>query len=299
MKKLLCLLLVLSGIKTTYAQQDTVWRKGGLLSISFSQVSLTNWASGGENSIAGNAIVNYFANYKSGKNVWDNNIDLAYGTMMQGKKNDLLKSDDKIDISSKYGREAFKHWYYSTLFNFRSQFAPGYSNGNDSIAISKFLAPGYVLLSLGLDFKPDDYFSLFLSPATVRFTIVNDDFLSSVEAFGVDSGKKVETEVGAYLKATFKKDISASTNLQTSVDLFSNYLENPQNIDVNWQMLLSIKISKVFSASLSAQLLYDDDTQLIFYKSDGETVDHIGPGTQFKEVFGLGFAYKFSSVTVR
>lgn len=299
MKKIFFTLFILTATLVANAQQDTVWRRGGLFSLNFSQVSLTNWAAGGQNSIAGNAIINYFANYKKGKNVWDNNLDLGYGLIMQGKKGDILKSDDKIDLSSKYGREAAKHWYYSLLLNFRSQFAAGYNYPNDSIAISKFFAPAYVLLALGMDYKPNDNFSLFLSPATARFIFVNDKFLSDAGAFGVDSGKTLRTEVGAYLKATYKKDLNANVNLQTSIDLFSNYLDKPQNIDVNWQVLLSLKVSKYLSASLSTQLIYDDNTTLAFYKSDGVTIDHVGPGTQFKEVIGIGFAYKFVGYGIR
>ena len=127
-KQLLSLALIIIAASAS-AQQDTVWRRGGLIAINFTQVSLTNWAAGGQNSISGNGIINYFANYKRGKNVWDNNLDLGYGMLIQGNDK-ARKSDDKIDFSSKYGREAFSHWYYSALFNFRSQFTPGYNYPN-------------------------------------------------------------------------------------------------------------------------------------------------------------------------
>lgn len=299
MKKTILILLILVSVNSVNAQKDTVWRKGGLVALNFSQVSLTNWAAGGQNSIAGNSIVNYFANYKKGKNTWDNNLDLGYGLVLQGKHGNLIKSDDRIDLSSKYGRQASHHWYYSALLNFRSQFTAGYNYPNDSVVISKFLSPGYVLLSPGMDYKPNDHFSLFLSPATLRFIIVTDKLLSAGGAFGVDSGKTIKTEAGAFLRATFKKNLTPALNLQTSLDLFSNYLHNPQNIDINWQTLFLLKVSKYISASLSLQVMYDDDTKITFYKDDGITVDHIGPGTQFKEAIGIGFAYKFSGVTVK
>lgn len=299
MKKAICILLIGLHVHAAHAQKDTVWRKGGLLAINFSQVSLTNWAAGGQNSITGNAIVNYFANYKRGKKTWDNNIDLGYGLALLGKHSSLIKSDDRIDLSSKYGRQASKHWYYSALLNFRSQFTNGYNYPNDSAVISKFLSPAYVLLALGMDFKPNDHFSLFLSPATLRFVIVTDKLLSAGGAFGVDPGETIKTEAGAFLRASFKKDLSSTLNLQTTLDLFSNYLQNPQNIDINWQTLFLLKVSKYISASLSLQLLYDDDTKITFYKDDGVTVDHVGAGTQFKEAIGIGFAYKFSRFGVR
>jgi hypothetical protein len=302
MKKAIVILIVLVASVNLFAQEaakDTVWRCGGLFSVNLTQVSLTNWAAGGQNSISGNSLLSLFANYKRGKIAWDNSIDLAYGLVRQGKEGDVVKTDDKIDLSSKYGIKAFDHWYYSALLNFKSQFAPGYNYPNDSIAISKFLAPGYLLFALGMDYKPTDYFSLFISPATGRFVIVNDKLLSDAGAFGVDSGKTVKTEVGAYLKAAFNKDLSPTINLKTSLDFFSNYLDNPQNIDINFQLLLSLKVSKFISASLSAQVLYDDNTKIAVYKSDEITIDHFGPRTQFKEVIGVGFAYKFSSVKVK
>jgi hypothetical protein len=298
MKGLYLFLTILFLTASAFAQQDTVWRRGGLVSINLSQVSLTNWSAGGENSVAGNGIVNIFANYKRGKIAWDNNLDLAYGLIVQGKNDDVTKSDDKIDFTSKYGIQASKNWYYTALLNFRSQFSPGYNYPNDSLVISNFLAPAYITLGLGMDYKPSKHFSLFLSPASARWVIVNDEFLRSVGAFGVDTGETVEFEFGALVKATVNVDLTKTTNLMTTLDLFSNYLEDPQNIDVNWQMLLSIKINEFFSASLSAQVIYDDNTTILFYNND-DSFNHAGKGTQFKEVLGIGLAYRLNGFTVK
>ncbi len=297
MKKLFFTLSFIVISIAALAQQDTTWRRGGLLGLNFTQVSLTNWGAGGENSIAGNAIVNYFAHYKKAKNIWDTDLDLGYGILMQGK-NDVRKSDDKIYFTTKIGHEAVKHWYYTLLLDFKSQFAPGYNYPNDSVKISNFAAPAYISLGIGMDYKPSDHFSLFLSPATARWTIVNDVPLSNAGAFGVDSGKMVKTEVGALLKAKLNVDITKNVNLQSTLDLFSNYLDKPENVDVNWQLFISAKVGKFLSVSLITQLIYDDNTTLTFYKSDGQTVDHTGPGVQFKEVLGIGLAYSFSGVTV-
>jgi len=278
-------------------QRDTVWRRGGLISINLSQVSLTNWSAGGENSVSGLGIMNVYANYKRGKKAWDNNLDLAYGLTKQGR-DDFQKNDDKIDFTSKYGLQASKYWYYTALLNFRSQFSAGYNYPNDSLVISNFLAPAYITLALGMDYKPSDHFSLFVSPASARWVIVNDDLLSSVGAFGVDTGETVEFEFGALLKASLNVNLTSNTTLTSTLDLFSNYLEDPQNVDVNWQMLLAVKINEYFSASLSAQLIYDDNTTILFYNDD-DSFNHAGKGTQFKEVLGIGFAYKISGVTVK
>ena len=166
---------------------DTVkfWTIGGVISVNGQQVSLTNWAAGGNNSISIGGLANVFARYRKGKISWDNNLEIGYGVIKQGNNKKWWKNDDKIQITSKIGREAAKHWYYSALADFRTQFVDGYNYPNDSVYISRFMAPGYGLLSLGMDYKPNDHFSAFISPATVKFTFVNDDKLASTGAFGV------------------------------------------------------------------------------------------------------------------
>ena len=276
------------------AQADTLsaWKKGAVLNLSLSQTSLTNWQGGGQNSIAANALFSGFANYKKGKNSFDNSIDIGYGMLQQGKAG-LIKSDDKIDINTKYGRSAFKHFYYACLLNGKSQIAPGYNYPNDSIVISRFFAPAYVLASIGIDYKPASYLTAYLSPITLKTTIVNDPKLNQVRAFGVDSGKVFRNEVGAYFRAQFEKDIMSNIRLKTKIELFSNYKESPQNIDVNWEALLSMKVNKFISATLSTTLIYDDNIKISVDKNNDGIVDAIGPRTQFKEIFGIGLSYKF------
>ncbi len=299
---------ILISISSIAQTPDTMkyWKKGGLISLNFSQASFTNWAAGGENALSGVALFNAFSNYKKDKNSWDNSIDLAYGLLQSGTSA-VRKNEDKIDLSSKYGRYAFyNHWYYSALLNFKSQFADGYNFPNDSVVISRFMAPGYLLGAIGLDYKPNDYFSLFISPVTSKTTFVNDQRLADAGAFGVDEaeydingikikdGKLVRTEVGGYLRMTYKKDIVKNVNFGTKLELFSNYFENPGNIDVNWEILIGMKINKYLSASISTQMIYDHDIPVPFErKVNGTNQPGAGPRLQFKEVLSIGFSYKF------
>src|SRR5688500_10621521 len=111
---------------------------------------------------------------------------MAYG-MVKLNDQDAQKSDDKIELNSKYGYDAYKNiWSYTLLLNAKTKFAPGYNYPNDSVKISDFAAPAYVLLALGMDYKPVDYFSVFISPLTAKFTIVTDQDLADAGAFGVD-----------------------------------------------------------------------------------------------------------------
>jgi len=279
---------------------DTVkhWNYKGNGALSLSQVSLTNWAAGGENTFATNAMVNLIANYQKDKLSWNNYLGLAYGFLnQQSIKN--KKTDDKIDLSSKLGYSASKYWNYSLLAGFKSQFADGFNYPDDSTIISRFMAPGYFQLALGMDYKPTDYFSLFLSPVGTRLTIVNDEKLADMGAFGVDPatynnenvlishGKKTRWEFGASLKAGFLREIAKNVSLGSKLELLSNYLKNPQNIVVNWEVLLTLKVNSFLSTTIATQLIYDDNIDIL--DKSGKT----GPRTQFKELIGVGLGYKF------
>jgi hypothetical protein len=297
MKKLTYFIATLLFVINNYAQTpDTTkyWKKGGVGSLNFNQISLSNWAAGGQNSISAGAFLNLTANYKKEKTSWDNTLDLAYGMTKIGKE-PLHKSDDKIDLNSKYGHLAFKKWYYSALINFKSQFTDGYNYPNDSAIVSRFLAPAYILLSIGMDYKPNDNFSFYFSPATGKITIVNDQKLAEAGAYGVDSGKTHREEFGAYISLAFKKDIMQNVTFGTKLDLFSNYSHNPQNVDVNWDAMIALKVNKYITANITTTLIYDDDINIpIVKKINGiDTQVGAGPRTQFKEVFGLGLSYKF------
>jgi hypothetical protein len=173
--------------------------------------------------------------------------------------------------------------------------------------ISNFLAPGYVTISTGMDYKPKDDFSFFMSPVTGKITVVNDQTLADAGAYGVDKalfdtagvktelGKKIRYEFGALVSAKFKQVIAKNITLSTKLDLFSNYFQNPENIDVNWDLLLNMKVNKFISASISTTLIYDNDIPVAIYNSVNsvKTQTGSGPRTQFREVFALGFSYKF------
>jgi hypothetical protein len=272
---------------------DTIprtWKIGGLFNVNFNQAALSNWSAGGDNSAI--SLSSYFgahAFYKKGKIAWDNTLDLAYGftsTSSLGTR----KTDDRIDLLSIYGYDVGKNWYLSGLFNFRTQFAKGYAYPTDSTKVltSNIFAPAYVLLSLGMNYKPNSDFSFFISPATARWVIVENDSLASVEAFGVDSGKNSRFEFGAYTTISYNKKISASATYQGRLDLFSNYLRNPQDISVYMTNVLAVKVSKIISMSVTLNLIYDNDIKTV--NSEGASG---GAKPQIQELLGIGLAYKF------
>lgn len=272
---------------------DTVklWNYNGQINFAFSQVSLTNWAAGGDNSFSGNGLIRLEAVYAKDKSAWDSYILAGYGVTKIGGDG-LVKNDDKLEILSKYGYKASKNWKYSVVINGRTQFSPGYKDNREKITrISDFMAPGYLTASLGMDYKPKKAFALFLSPVTAKFTFVEDDSLSSAGAYGVDPGKRFRSELGGFIKMIYNKEnIVPSVNVNTTVDLFTNYLDHPERIDVNWDLLIAMKVNKFLSVTINTQLIYDYDIKFV------EIVNNLPvekAKVQFKEVFGVGFSASF------
>jgi hypothetical protein len=274
---------------------DTIpqtWKTGGLYNLNFNQAALSNWAAGGDkSSLSLSTLLSLYAFYKEGRRSWDNTLDLAYG-LVQSTSLGTRKADDRIDLVSKYGYDVGKKWYVSALLNFRSQFAKGYAYEGDTARrlTSNFLSPAYVLLSLGMDWKPKDNFSLFLSPATARWVIVSNDSLSSVGAFGVDTGKHVKFQLGAFASVNYMANISKTATFKTKLDLFTDYLHNFGNVAVYWNNILSVKVTRLISMNLTVNMIYDNDIKSV--KSDG-TFD--GPKVQLQEVMGIGFSYAFNN----
>jgi hypothetical protein len=281
------------------------WKKGGVFAVNLAQTSLTNWAAGGQNSFATNGVLSVFANYSGEKSTWVNSLDIGYGIIKQNRL-DLRKTDDKFDFLSKYGRQAFDHFFYSALINFKTQLSSGYNypnpaDQNEKVQISNFFAPAYLIGAVGMDYKPSAYFSAFIAPLTAKFTFVTDPLLSAAGAFGVKPGEKVNTECGAYLrviysKTDFKNDFLKNVAFTSKIDLFSNYLKNPQNIVVNWDVLIAMKINKFISANINTTLIYDDKIKVPYDRNGNgniETGEVVGSKIQFKEILGVGLSYKF------
>jgi len=302
MKKLFLLFVASAFISSkSFSQTDTLWRTGAITALNFNQVSLTNWAAGGENSFGGNALLSYNANYKKRKLAWDNSLDLAMGGSKTGDR-DIRKTDDKIDVNTKIGYDLGKNFFATYLFNFKTQFTEGFEYADTfRTRISNFLTPGYFLNAIGIDWKPNSNLSIFISPVTAKTTMVNDQSLidlseqTGVSLFGVEPGKKIRTEAGAYFAMKYMRNLMEHVDFTTKLELFSNYRNNPQNIDVNWQVVISLKVNKYITALIQTDLLYDND--VFVPKSDANASP--GPGTQFKESFSIGFSYKFEGFGVK
>ncbi|MGB8191788.1 MAG: DUF3078 domain-containing protein, partial [Chitinophagaceae bacterium] len=197
------------------------------------------------------------------------------------------KNDDRIDLLSKYGYALGPKLNLSGLFNFRSQMFKGYTyTATTRTLSSSFLSPAYILLSPGLDYKPTANFSVFVSPATIRWVIVRNDSLSKAGLYGVKPGEKSRTEIGAFLSSTYIADLGKAVSYKGRLDLFSNYRDKPKNVDLFMTNLFAVKLSKYLSATWSLDLIYDDNVAL-FGKNRNS------PALQVKSLVGVGFLVKY------
>jgi len=303
------------NMRTLAAVSDTGWVSGGMLGFNSAATYLNQWAAGGNNAVNMAWLLNYSINYRKGKNAWDNTIDAAYGLQLLGFNERAIKTDDKFDFTSKYGRQASEKWFYAGLVNFKTQFAPGYAVGANGIPlydtpkISNFMAPAFLLLSVGMDFKPGPKLTAFISPLTYRGIFVMNRLMAAQGAFGVESGEtgvneagqlivirpgaNMRTEVGAYARVQYQADIAKNINLSSRVELFSNYLDKPENVDISVQNLLSLKTNEWLTTTIFTHHVYDDNT-VLFRGFDKETnlPTNPGPGLQTKFVIGLGVSFK-------
>ncbi len=304
------LFVMLSLSFATIAQTDTTqvknWKLKAIYGVNGSQTAFVNWNAGGRNNIAALGFIDATGNYKKGTFKWDNDAHLALGAVNYlGKdvpsKERFQKTDDRVELNTNAGYRLKEHYYLSFLGNARTQALDGFSYPNDSIPTSRFMAPGYATLALGIDYTPSDNFTLFVSPLAAKMTFVKSEILANAGAFGVEpavydsvgnvvtAGRQFRGEFGAYLQMKYQRQLMENVDFKCALQLFSNYAENPQNLDVNAETLLSFKVNSWLSTSLQWNLIYDDDIDI--RDRDG----NIGPRTQFKSVFGLGISFSIQN----
>lgn len=309
---------------TTIAQEDTLflkdttkvnhhgrvsvptrWRLKAIYALNGSQTSFVNWNAGGRTNISILGFTSASANYKRDHLKWDSDLNLALGGMkyLESKSLGLQKTDDRIDIASNFGYKVKNHYYFSVIGGFKTQSLDGFAYPNDSVTVSTFMAPGYVNMAIGFDYVPDDNFGVFVSPFAAKMTFVNNQRLANAGAFGVDKatydalgnviteGKYFRGEFGAYIKVKWNKKLAENIDMKTRLELFSNYNHNPQNIDVNAEVIFNFKVNSWFSASLQMNTIYDDDIAIHDPKGG------FGPRLQYKSVVGLGISYTLKNFT--
>ncbi len=291
-------------------EEEKAWELSGFFQQNMNQVSFTNWAAGGENSFSSTSRARFNANYEQGYYAWENYVDLAYG-IVKLEDNPTRKNTDNIDVFTKLGRKISEKFSYTALANFQSQFNKGYQYPNDSIVVSRFMAPAYLTVALGFDYKPWEFLSVFFSPATGKFTYVTNQDLADQGAYGVDpaeyddlgnkvkDGRNINPEFGASVRIQFEKEVLPNVQINSRIVLFNNYTDedvsNRKNTDVDWITNINMPINKFLTASVGFHLLYDHDILIPRYETQNGEQVQVGmrPTTQFKQQLGIGLVYNF------
>lgn len=282
---------------------ETPWRIGGDGSVGFTQTYYENWKKGGESAISLLMILKGFANYESadGKIKWDNNAEIRNGWLQPGGKgSELKKNDDKLEITSRYGLRALKKWYYSAEFNFNTQFFRGYRypRSDHPDPISSFLSPAKTYFKIGMDYKPNKDFSLFLSPLSVKNVFVKDTALIDQTKFGVDEGKRAFWEPGLNAEFKYKTQFTPDLSWETKYKMFINYKDPFRKLDIDWENNLRMRLTTYIDLKMMLHLIYDDDVKFPVYNDAGDKVGEKAK-LQIKEFITIGFSYSINKKVMR
>ncbi|HEX8564013.1 MAG TPA: DUF3078 domain-containing protein [Flavobacterium sp.] len=269
----------------TIADTTKAWTTQGNASLLFNQSTFDNWLPGGENNISGNLNVNYDFNYLKDEWTWDNKVIGSYGLVKTRTSAFAKKTDDRLEINSLLGRKAKGEWFYSAFLNFKTQFANGYlysvdENGAETrTEYTRFMSPGYLLLGPGMLWKKHENLKVNFSPLTSKLTFVDKEMtLPDAAYFGVEEGESIRYELGFNASAYYKFGVVANVSFENILNLYSNYLEDIQNVDVDYQLNIVLKVNRYLSTNISFQTIYDDNAF---------------EGFQIRQVFGVGANYGF------
>ncbi|WP_456422194.1 DUF3078 domain-containing protein [Lutibacter sp.] len=290
MKKQILLILFVLNFTLTFAQEKKEkskegWTTKGNISFLFNQSAFSDWVAGGQNNIAGNLGINYDFNYVKGNTTWNNKILASYG-LTKSKNTDFeKKTDDRFEFNSLVGIKAKNYWYYSVFLNFRTQFTKGYVYGKDAnntetrTEYTNFMSPAYLTFGPGMLWEKNSNLKFNMAPATGKLVFVNKDFtLPNGAYFGVEEGESTRFEFGFNASGYAKFSIMENVSIENILNLYANYLEKVQNVDIDYTMNIVMKINKYLSTTFMFQTVYDDNA----FK-----------GFQIREVFGVGINYNF------
>lgn len=300
MKKILLCLVFFGFIANLSAQEENKedkeeeqkqgWTNDGNISLLFNQSAFNaEWTGGGTSNIAANLLFDYNFNYLKDDFTWDNKILVDYGLTKQNGDEFARKTSDRLEFNSIAGKQIKEtNWFYSFFTNFRTQATKGYKYSEDAetgeilrTETTHFLSPGYLQFGPGILWKKNEDLYVNFAPSTARFVFVDSDFTTTPgyvdgDYFGVDEGKSSRFELGASISGYAKFEIVKNVQMENLLNLYSNYLEDPQNVDIDYTMNMKMKINEFLTTNLIFQAIYDDNAVT---------------GFQVREVFGLGFNY--------
>jgi hypothetical protein len=292
---------------TTIKSTDTIsyWTKKNKLGFDISEIAFVNWSAGGNSAISGLFKGEFLRMYAKENRKWVNELFIRYGLNKQDGLG-VRKTDDAIQINSTFGyrKDTITNWYHSAKFNFNTQFTNGYAYPNTEKVISRLFAPAYIFLGVGAENANKEKKRIFyISPFTFKTTLVLDQNLANQGAFGVNkalydangtiisSGKRSKTELGFLFTSFYKKEIVKNITLVNKLSLYSDYINNFGNIDVDCDLSLDLVVNQYVKANIGARVVYDDDIKA--KEEVNGTQVTVGPKAQLKQLLGVGIVYQF------
>lgn len=281
------------------------WKHKNTIGFDLNEIALVNWSAGGQSSVSGLFKGNFTRIRTLETSEWINELIVKYGINKQDGVS-LRKSDDELRFNSTFGyrKDNSSNWFHSVKFNFNTQFTNGYKYPNKTNPISKFFAPAYTFLGVGADYlDKKNKFELFLSPLTMKNTLVLNQTLANKGAFGVvkatydtngnilTEGENSKTEIGILVTNHYKKEIFKNITLENRLSLYSDYIHNFGNIDIDWRLNFDLIVNQYVKANIGTQIIYDDDIKTT-EEIDGKQVPR-GAKVQLKQTLGVGLVYNF------
>lgn len=279
MKKLIAIIILFGSLSINSQEEakdlkKSSWKTEGNISFLFNQSAFNNWIAGGANNISGALSLNYDFNYSKGDWTWDNKLIAAYG-VTKIKKENSQKTDDRFEFTSLVGKKSSDFWYYSAFLNFKTQMSSTFVEG---IQTSHFFSPAYFQFGPGLLWKKSDRLKINIAPATSKLILVDNNLTELAPAFGVEQGESSRYEIGTAINAYYKFNLMENVSVENILNLYSDYLEDFQNVDIDYTINIIMKVNKYLSANVAMQAIYDDNAFR---------------GLQTKEVLSLGLNYNF------
>jgi len=296
---------VRNTIVTTKPDTILHWKKENILGVDISEIAFVNWSAGGTSAITGLVRGHLKRDYRDDYQLWSSELLFRYGLNKQ-EGIELRKTDDDFRINSTYGyrKDTLSNWYHSAKFNFNTQFTNGYNYPNTKNPISKPFAPAYTFLGIGSEYiyKPEKL-NVYLSPLTLKNTVVLDQALANAGAYGVkkavydsqgnliSEGEKSKTELGILVTNYIEREIITNITIKNRLSLYTDYLHNFGNIDVDWQFQADFKVNNHVKANIGLHLIYDEDIEIVEVKNG--VSEYKGAEVQLKQTLGIGLEYTF------
>lgn len=282
------------------------WKYRTEVSFVLNQAAMSNWVKGGEGSVATALDITGYADYSNKlKKISSGNFARLKFGYLATDKDGLRKNLDLLETNSKFNHLAFGKFDFSAIMLFKTQIAHGNKylktpDGRDStVLVSKFLNPATLTIGLGLDYKPNKNTSINFSPLSYKGTYVTDTVNIDQTQYGIAQNKRSLNEPGASFMINHQFKPTESITIINRLQLFTNYIHNPQNIDVDWEMIATAHLNWFTDVRLNTHLIFDDDAKTSELYKNGTPVllpdgkEKKSARIQFKEMIGFSVSFRF------